>query len=137
MTEPIVNRSLKGLSQIKGSPASAARFTPKYYDREPPFPNASAVPKGLFKTQDDITSPLKQIGMNPQYLISLPCVEVNDLPNKKIHQGKGRGFNTQLLNPTPYTGTDAIAFEPEMRVGKNGMDPLQKAFTFGSFQWAC
>ena len=64
MTEPIVNRSIKGLSQLKGNPASAARFTPKYYDREPPFPNASAVPKGILKTPDDITTPLKQSPQN-------------------------------------------------------------------------
>jgi hypothetical protein len=132
---PIVNTSVKSFSALKGSPASSARYTPKYYDEEPPKPSAGAMKKGLFRESDDITSPLKQIGMNPQYMISLPCVEVDDLANKKIHQGKGRSFDRQLLKATPFTGMDKIAFEKDMRVGEIGMDKLQRAFTFGSFQY--
>lgn len=135
MTEPIVNHSIKSFSALKGAPASSARYTPKYYDREPPYPSASAMKKGLFDVKDDITSPLKQIGMNPQYMISLPCLEVNDLSNKRIHQGKGRSFNKQLLKATPVTGMDKIAFDKSMRVGEIGMDKLQRPFTFGSFQY--
>ena len=134
MTEPIVNHSIKSFSALKGAPASSVRYAPRYYDREPPKPSAQGVPRGLFKEPDDIISPLKQMGINPQYMISLPCMEVNDLSNKKIHQGKGRSFNKQLLKATPITGMDKIAFEKDMRVGEIGMDKLQRAFTFGSFQ---
>ena len=135
MTEPLVNTSIKGLRAIKGAPASSVRYAPKYYDREPPKPSADGVKMGLFKEPDNIISPLKQIGIDPQYMISLPCKEVNDLPSKRIHQGKGRSFNKQLLNPKPITGMDKIAFSPEMRIGEVGMDKLQRPFTFGSFQY--
>jgi len=135
MSKPIVNTSVKPFSKIKGRPGTSK--PPKYYDWAPPYPNASAQKKGLFEADDDITTPLKQIGMNPQYTISLPCVEVNDLPNKRIHQGRGQLFNGQLLNAKPITGMDKIAFDKSMRVGDFGMDVSQKPFAFSSFNWAC
>jgi len=131
MTEPIVNRSIKSFSKLKGAPASSARYTAKYYDSGVPTPSADT--KSLFKVKDDIISPLKQIGMDAQYNISLPCVEVNDLPNKRIHQGKGRSFNRQLAKTDPITGMDKIAFDPSMRIDAIGMDKLQRPFTFGTF----
>ncbi len=135
MTEPIVNHSIKRRGAIKGLPASSSRITPLYYDKEPPKPSADSLTKGLFKDKADILSPLKQMGINQQYMISLPCKEVNTMSNKRIHQGMGRSFNKQLLQPTPITGMDKIAFVKSQRVGVIGMDKLQRAFTFGSFDY--
>ena len=136
MTEPLVNRSVKAFKNIKGSPASASAFSPHYFDwgAQQKAPNDTAVKKGLFKTKDDITSPLKQIGMNPQYMIQLPCCEVNDMPNKRIHQGKGRPFNKSQVKAKPISGLSPIAFVKKDRVGvANGMDISQRPFTFSSW----
>ena len=136
MTEPIVNHSVKAFSKIKGSPASASAFSPHYNDwgALQKRPNDTAVVKGLFKTKDDITSPMKQIGMNPQYMIQLPCCEVNDMPNKRIHRGKGRPFNKSQVKATPISGLSPIAFVKKDRVGVvNRMDISQRPFTFSSW----
>jgi len=131
MTEPIVNTSIKSFKKIKGRPASA--FSSNYYDWGVPKVKTDAVKKGLFNAPTGITSALKQIGTDPSFMISLPCIEVNDLANKRINRGKGVSFNSQRLNAKTYTGMDAIAFDPQMRIGKNGFDPRQKPFTFSSF----
>jgi len=136
MTEPLVNRSVKAFSKIKGSPASASAFSPHYCDwgALQKRPNDTAIMKGLFKTKDDITTPLKQIGMNPQYMIQLPYCEVNDMPNKRIHQGKGKPFNKSQVKATPISGLSPIAFVKKDRVGVvNTMDISQRAFTFSSW----
>ena len=135
MTEPLVNHSIKGMKQIKGRPASAAGRSVNYFDwgAEQKAPNPTAVKKGLFKVKDDIISPLKQMGINPQYMISLPCCEVNDMPNKRINRGQGPLFNGQLAKAKPYTGMSRIAFVKSQRVGQNGMDLKQKPFTFSSW----
>lgn len=137
MTEPIVNHSIKGIRSIKGAPASADRMRVKYSDwgAKTIAPNPTEPRNKLFKAPTGYMSPLKQMGIDPQYQISLPCVEVNDLSNKRIVQGKGRSFNKQLLNPKPVTGLDKIAFDPEMRIGKIGADLQQRPFAFSSFQY--
>ncbi len=132
MTEPIVNTSIKSFKQIKGRPAVSR--TSNYYDWGVPKVKTDAVKKGLFNAPTGITSALKQIGTDPSYMISLPCKEINDLPNKRINRGKGKSFNSQRLNAQPYTGMDNIAFDPKMRIGTFGFDPRQKPFTFSSFQ---
>ena len=137
MTEPPVNRSVKAFNKIKGNPASAAGRSVDYFDwgAHQKAPNASAVGgrNALFKTKDDILSPLKQMGINPQYMISLPCCQVNDMPNKRIYIGDGTLFNGQLARAKPFTGLSKIAFEKSQRVGKFGIDLSQKPFTFSSF----
>ena len=139
--EPLVNKSIKSFSALKGSPASAARVSVKnsYWGAQEAVANG---PSGfqntnLTKYADDIQSPLKQMGINAQYMISLPCVEVNELANKRIHQGKGTLFNGQLTVAKPTTGMDEINFEASQRIGRVGMDASQRPFTFGSFQYAC
>jgi hypothetical protein len=142
--EPFVNNSIKSFGQIskeKVGPASAARMNVKNCD----WGAQEAVANGpsgfqntkLTKYPDDIQSPLKQMGINPQYMISLPCVEVNELANKRINRGKGTLFNGQLAVAKPTTGMDEINFEPSQRIGRIGMDATQRPFTFGSFQYAC
>ena len=133
MTEPVVNHSIKAFKNLKGKPASP--IPPNYSDwgSVQTRPNDTAVKKGLFKTKDDINSPLKQIGMNPSYMISLPCCEVNDMPNKRITQGKGRPFNKSQVKAKAYTGMSPIAFVKKDRVGTNGMDIAQNPFTFSSW----
>jgi hypothetical protein len=135
MTEPLVNKSIRGFKGIKGSPASASAFSPHYNDwgALQKRPNDTAVIKGLFKTKDNITTPLKQIGMNPQYMIQLPCCEVNDMPNKRIHRGKGRPFNKSQVVAKPISGLSPIAFVKKDRVNKFGMDIAQRPFTFSSW----
>jgi len=137
MTEPIVNHSIKSLRQIKGSPASSGRPRVKYTDwgASQIAPNPVAPSDKLFKAPTGYMSPMKQMGIDPQYQISLPCREVNDLPNKRIFQGKGRSYDRQLLKAKPFTGMDKIAFEPEMRIGTIGADLKQRPFTFSSFQY--
>ena len=137
MTEPLINTSIKSFRALKGgAPASANRIkADRFYDSEPPAPNASAVKKGLFDAPTGITSALKQIGSDPSYQITLPCYEVDDMPNKRINAGRGRLFNGSLLKAKPITGMDNIAFSPEMRIGTFGMDARQSPFTFGSFQY--
>ena len=139
--EPLVNKSIKPFGGLKGSPASAARMNVKNCD----WGAQEAVANGpsgfqntkLTKYSDDIQSPLKQMGINPQYMISLPCVEVNELANKRINRGKGTLFNGQVAVAKPTTGMDEINFEPSQRIGRIGMDSTQRPFTFGSFQYAC
>ena len=142
--EPLVNKSIKpfgAISKQKVGPASAARVNTKYIDWGAQEATANG-PSGfqsnkIRKYSDDIQSPLKQMGINPQYMISLPCVEVNELANKKIHPGRGTLFNGQLTVSKPTTGMDTINFEPSQRIGRIGMDASQRPFTFGSFQYAC
>ena len=64
MTEPLINTSIKSFRALKGgAPASANRIkADRFYDSEPPAPNASAVKRGLFDAPTGITSALKQIG---------------------------------------------------------------------------
>ena len=135
MTEPLVNRNITGMKQIKGKPASVAGRTTNFIDwgAEQKAPNPTAVKRGLFKVKDDITSPLKQMGINPQYMISLPCCEVNDMPNKRIHRGSGSLVDGQLTKAKPYTGMSRIAFLKSQRVGQNGINITQKPFTFSSW----
>jgi len=137
MTEPLMNHSLKPLSKIRGSPASSTSFTGASkgidWGSKQAAPSATAPTNKLFKAPTGYMSPLKQMGINPQYQISLACREVNELANKRISQGKGRGFNTQSLKAKPITGLDTIAFSPEMRIGKIGANLSQKPFTFSSF----
>ncbi len=137
MTEPLVNNSIKRRGAIKGLPASSVRYTPSIknvdWGSRQARPSATAPKNKLFKTEDNILSPLKQMGINPQHLISLPCKEVNELSNKRINQGMGRSFDKQSLKATPITGMDKIAFSPEMRIGKIGANLTQKPFTFNSF----
>lgn len=135
MTEPLVNHSIKGMKQIKGKPASVAGRTTNFFDwgAEQKAPNPSAVKRGLFKARNDIISPLKQMGINPQYMISLPCCEVNDMPNKRIHRGNGCLVDGQLAKAKTYTGMSRIAFVKSQRVGQNGMNITQKPFTFSSW----
>ena len=76
---------------------------------------------------------MKQIGMNPQYMIQLPCCEVNDMPNKRIHQGMGRPFDKSQVKAKPITGLSPIAFVKKDRVNKLGIDISQRAFTFSSW----
>ena len=139
MTEPLINNSIKSFAKLSGAPASAARVSTKNID----WGAAQTAPRGetgmqhnkLNRYQDDIQSPLMQMGIQSQSMISLPCIEVNELANKRIHQGKGISFNGQLLNPKPTTGMDEINFVPENRFGRLGiMDVSQSPFTFGSFQ---
>jgi len=144
--EPLVNTSIKPFSKIKpekkyGGPASAARVcVPNtYWGAQNMVANG---PSGfqntkLTKYSDDIQSPLKQMGINPQFMISLPCVEVNELANKRINRGKGTLFNGQLTVAKPTTGMSEINFEPSQRIGRVGMDASQRPFTFGSFQYVC
>jgi hypothetical protein len=133
MTEPLVNTSIKGFRQIKGAPASSARYTPKYTDwgAKQTAPNANN--QKLFKVKDNIISPLKQMGIDPQYQIALPCREVNDLSNKRINRGRGVPFDRQLQKGKPFTGMSKIAFSPEMRIGTIGADLKQRPFYFSSF----
>ncbi len=135
MTEPLVNHSVKAFKKVKGAPASSSAYSPNYNDwgAEQKAPNPTAVKKKLFKTKDDILSPMKQIGINPQYMIQLPCCEVNDMPNKRINQGKGRPFNKSQVVAKPITGLNPIAFTKKERVGKLGMDLKQDPFTFSSW----
>ena len=136
MTEPLVNHSIKPYGKIKGEPASASAFSPHYCDwgARQKAPNPTAVKKGLFKTTDNIISPMKQMGINPQYMIQLPCCEVNDMPNKRIVKGKGRPFNKSQVVAKLIKGTSPIAFVKEDRVGvANGIDISQRAFTFSSW----
>tara|TARA_R100000935_G_C2832083_1_gene165707 strand:- start:463 stop:885 length:423 start_codon:yes stop_codon:yes gene_type:complete len=136
MTEPLVNTSIKSFKSLKGKPACASRYTPHFenWGSRQTAPNPTAQKKMLFKTIDDITSPQKQIGINPQYQISLPCCEVNEMPNKRINAGKGRGFNKSNVVAKPITGLDPIAFIKKDRVGKFGMEISQQPFTFSSWQ---
>ena len=136
MTEPLVNTSIKSFKGLKGFPASASRYTPRYSDwgAQQKRPNDTAVKKDLFKTKDNILSPLNQMGINPQYMISLPCCEVNDMPNKRIKRGKGTPFNKSLVKAIPFTGLTPIAFVKKDRVGKFGMEVSQQPFTFSSWQ---
>jgi len=139
-----VNNSIKSFGKIskdKVGPASAARRDVKNIDWGAGEATANG-PSGsqsnkIRKYSDDIQSPLKQMGINPQYMISLPCVEVNELANKQIHRGRGTLFNGQIAVTKPTTGMDAINFEPSQRIGRIGMDESQRPFTFGSFQYAC
>ena len=136
MTEPLVNTSIKSFKGLKGLPASASRYTPRYSDwgAQQKRPNDTAVKKDLFKTKDNILSPLNQMGINPQYMISLPCCEVNEMPNKRINAGKGRPFNKSQVVAKPITGLSPIAFIKKDRVGKFGMEIAQQPFTFSSWQ---
>ena len=135
MTEPLTNTSIKSFAKIKGAPASAARYTPKYFDwgAEQKAPNPTAVKRNLFKVKDDINSPLKQMGINPQYMITLPCCEVNDLPNKRIVRGEGRPFNRSNVKAKPFTGLSRLAIVPKDRDIGFGIDLKQKPFTFSSW----
>ena len=138
MTEPLMNTSVKSFRELQGSrPASSAMFTPASkgidWGSKQAAPSATAPTDKIFKAPTGYMSPLKQMGINPQYQISLPCREVNDLSNKRIHMGKGRSFDRQLLNAKPITGMDKIAFSPEMRIGTIGANLTQKPFTFNSF----
>lgn len=136
MTEPLVNHSVKAFKNLTGKPASSSVFSPHYCDwgAKQKAPNPTAVKKNLFKTRDDITSPMKQMGINPQYMIQLPCCEVNDMPNKRIHQGKGRAFDKSQVKAKPISGLTPIAFVKKDRVGvANGIDISQRAFTFSSW----
>lgn len=136
MSQPIVNTAIKPLSEIKGAPASSAVAQTDYYDWGVPTAKSSAQSKGLFKTETNYIPPLKQIGMDAQYKISLPCVEVNDLANKRIKQGEGVPFNRSTVVAKPITGMDAIAFVKKDRVDyPAGMDASQRPFTFGSFNY--
>lgn len=137
MTEPVINTSIKPFSRLQGRPASSTSYTgsSRYEDwgsRQAvggaPTPNNK-----LFKAPTGIISPLKQMGIDPQYQISLPCVEVNDLANKRISQGCGRSFNKQSLIAKPFTGMDKIAFSPSQRIGTIGANLTQQPFTFNSF----
>ena len=136
MTEPLVNTSIKSFKGLKGNPASAGRYTPHFenWGSKQTVPNPTALKKNLFKTIDDITTPMKQIGINPQYQISLPCCEVNEMPNKRINAGKGRAFNKSNVVAKPITGLSPIAFIKKDRVGLFGMELSQKPFTFSSWQ---
>lgn len=138
MTEPLMNTSVKSFRQLQGGrPASSSILTPSIkgvdWGSRQTAPGATAATDKIFKAPTGYIQPLKQMGINPQYMISLPCKEVNELSNKRIHMGKGRGFNSQLLKPTPITGMDKIAFSPEMRIGTIGANLTQKPFTFNSF----
>ena len=136
MTEPLVNTSIKSFKGLKGLPASASRYTPHFenWGSRQAAPNPTAQKKDLFKTLDNILSPLNQMGINPQYMISLPCSEVNDMPNKRINRGKGRAFNKSNVVAKPITGLSPIAFSKNDRVGKFGMEISQQPFTFSSWQ---
>jgi len=134
MTEPVVNRSIKAFSKLQGRPAVSRTSASAYSDwgSRQTRPNSSAK-KTLFKAPTGYISPLKQTGINPQYLISLPFKEVNDLPNKRINRGKGRSFSHSSTDAKPYTGLSKIAFDPVMRIGKIGANLSQQPFTFSSF----
>jgi hypothetical protein len=136
MTEPLVNTSIKSFKGLKGNPASASRYTPHFenWGSRQTAPNPTALKKDLFKTKDNILSPLNQMGINPQYMISLPCCEVNEMPNKRINMGKGRPFNKSQVVAKPITGLSPIAFVKKDRVGKFGMEISQQPFTFSSWQ---
>jgi len=134
---PVVNNSIKSFSAIKGAPASAARAGVKNIDWGAAEATANG-PSGLQsnklnKYEDDIQSPLKQMGIQPGWMISLPCKGVNELANKRIHRGRGTLFDNQLTVAKPTTGMSEINFEPEQRIGPFGMDASQRPFTFGSF----
>jgi hypothetical protein len=137
MTEPVVNHSIKSFHKLSGSPASSSSYTPSIkgedWGSKQKRPNATAPSSKLFKAPTGYMTPLKQMGINPQYQISLPCKEVNELSNKRIHQGKGRSFDKQAVKAIPITGMDTIAFSPEMRIGTIGANLTQKPFTFNSF----
>ena len=137
MTEPLVNTSIRAFSKLQGSPASVSSYTPSIkgedWGSRQARPKATMPNSKLFEAPTGIQSPLKQMGIDPQYNISLPCVEVNDLANKRINMGKGRSFNHSILNAKPITGMDKIAFSPEMRIGVIGANLSQKPFTFSSF----
>lgn len=141
MTEPLVNTSIRAFGQLKGTPASAARLAVKNIDwgagEAAPDIVGTIKQKKINQYEDDIQSPLKQMGIQPQYMISLPCVEVNEMANKRIFQGRGPLFNGQLVVADPTTGMDEINFVPVNRIGRNGMDASQRPFNFGSFQYAC
>ena len=142
MTEPLVNKSIRAFGKYdEHGPACPSRAFVKNVDWGA-SQTAPHGPSGLQsnknnKYSDDIQSPIKQMGISPQYMISLPCVEVNELANKRIHQGRGALFNGQLTVAKPTTGMDAINFEPSQRIGRVGMDSSQRPFTFGSFQYVC
>ena len=137
MSQPLVNKSVLPFNKIKGNPSSSTSYTGASkgidWGSAQAVGSAPAPTSKLFKAPTGITSPLKQIGMNPGYMMSLPCREVNELANKRIHQGKGRSFNHQLLKAKPITGLDTIAFSPEMRIGNIGANLTQKPFAFSSF----
>ena len=133
MTEPVVNTSIKAFSKLKGKPASSARFNPTRYEWGNPTANASAYKKGLFKDKLVINSPMKDIGINPQHYISLPCKEVNDTPQRRIKRGTGVPYDRSTVNAKPHTGMDRLTFVPKQRIGEFGMDASQKPFTFPSF----
>jgi len=137
MTEPVINHSIKSFSKLQGRPASSSAYTPSIkgedWGSRQARPKATAPNSKLFHAPTGYMSPLKQMGIDPQYQISLPCVEVNDLANKRIHQGKGRSFNHSSVVAKPITGLDKIAFSPEMRIGKIGANLSQDPFSFQSF----
>ena len=82
MTEPPVNHNLKIFKDIKGKPATPSRFIYIDWRTNQLAPTVGRKTDDLFKNvKDNVNSQLKQIGMNPSYMISLPCCEVNDLPN--------------------------------------------------------
>jgi hypothetical protein len=136
--EPVVNTSIKSFKEIKGTaPASAARVGVKNIDWGAAQMTANG-PSGLQsnklnKYQDDIQSPLKQMGVQPGWMNSLPCKEVNEMANKRIDRGRGTLVNRQLTVAKPTTGMSEINFEPQDRIGRFGMDASQRPFTFGSF----
>ncbi len=131
MTEPPVNPNLKAFKDIKGKPATPQRFHYVDWRSKQIAPVDGLKSENLFgNVKDDINSPLKQIGMNPSYMISLPCCEVNDLPNKNPKMGSQ---TKRTPNAKPFTGMSPIAFSKQDRVGKNGMDIKQRPFTFSSW----
>ena len=130
---PIVNTSILSRKDIVGSPASSSRVLSAVDD----WGSKDIIPgkfnKKLFKTRDDINSQLKQIGTDPSYNIQLPCVEVNELSNKRINTGLDTPFDESLVQAKPLSSFSPLVFNKAERSSAGGIDPRQRPFTFSSW----
>tara|TARA_R110000851_G_scaffold146204_1_gene285807 strand:- start:2257 stop:2664 length:408 start_codon:yes stop_codon:yes gene_type:complete len=133
MSQPPINNNVKAFKDIKGKPGVSKPVNYVDFGATLPTPGITAQPKGLFKTKDDIQSPLQRMGILPSFMIQLPCVEVNDTPFKRVNFGTATAFNKSNVKAKPITGLSVIAFNREDRVGKFGMDTRQDPFAFSSF----
>ncbi len=130
---PIVNNSIKPFVKIKGSPASSSRVVSSTDDWGSKDIIPTSIQTKLFKTPDDINSVLKQIGSDPSYNIQLPCLEVNEMPNKRINTGLGVPFDKSLVKPKPLDNFNTLTFNKAERTSAGGIDISQKPFTFSSW----
>jgi len=132
---PNKNNSIKSFKQVKKlQPASNQRVEHnEIVGGVPHVGNSWLGDKRVQSVKDDITTPLKQIGMLPQYMIQEACRDVGDLP--RAHMGRGLSFNKSKLGVAPVTGMDRSGFKYEDRVASNriGFDPSQKPFRLSTW----